>query len=787
MTEAEPLFSETPLDQLHIGSKKRKLKSDEISSDNDQNNNVLSKIFNVNEQAIIVPSVSPKLSYTPLKTGFCYDVRMRYHAKLFTSYYEYIDPHPEDPRRIYRIYKILVENGLINDPSLSGNSDDFGELMVKIPVREATAEEILLVHSSDLFKFLESTQKMSKKDLLKETEKGDSIYFNHDSFTCAKLSCGGVIEACKAVVEGKVKNAFAIVRPPGHHAEPNSPGGFCLFSNVGVAAKNILRNYPESVRKIAIVDWDVHHGNGTQKCFYDNPNVLYISIHRYESGKYYPGTKAGDYDQCGEGLGEGFNVNIPWPITGMKDADYIYAFNKVVLPILFEFNPDLIIISSGFDAADGDLIGQCHVSPGCYGHMTDFLKTLAKGNLCVALEGGYNLNSISISALAVTKALIGEPPDLLQSTIPCVEAIETIYKVLKQQSKYWKCMRAGFGLINDITKLVPKINSHHAQSIYSNLQDAVRTHQANELHEKYGLINLPILFNDLGENKTVSSSTTYHVLSNTQFDDQILSTVDIYKEETIVMVVHDPAEVWGYIEPKFGNIELSSSVIVNPLNKLYNWIVTEKKYGLIDVCIPTSTIFLQSSNGLNNTNKNEQYSNVLYSQELMLYIWDNYLKFFKNLKNLVFFGIGESYAGIVHLLGHRLVVNTSFNNDVKPNNYRKNSTNNIRTIIPILDETLVDWFYRNSLIFTSNKHPVFDGDNDSNGNGHHHFGTGHSNRKLRKKFGRVIKSEHSDNITDVFNENCEEAIDFALETIEDYYSSEDGSGYTSSSSGFKDN
>ena len=137
-----------------------------------------------------------------MKTGLVYDVRMRYHAKVFTSYSEYIDPHPEDPRRIYRIYKKLVEAGIVLDPSLAG-INEIGPFMLKIPIREATSEEILQVHSEDHLKFIQSTEDMSRDQLLKETETGDSIYVNNDSYLSAKLSCGGTIEACKAVIEGE--------------------------------------------------------------------------------------------------------------------------------------------------------------------------------------------------------------------------------------------------------------------------------------------------------------------------------------------------------------------------------------------------------------------------------------------------------------------------------------------------------------------------------------------------------------------------------------------------------
>lgn len=391
----------------------------------------------------IVSTITPQLLYTPLKTGFCYDVRMRYHAKIVTSAFDYVDPHPEDPRRIYRVYKALAESGIIIDPKLEG-LDNVGDLMYKIPIRYASDDELLLVHTKEHLDFIKSTTSMTRDQLVDETEKGDSVYFNNDSYMSAMLSCGGAIEVCKAVVERKVKNALAIVRPPGHHAEPGNAAGFCMFSNVAVAAKTILRDYPESVRKILVLDWDVHHGNGTQRAFYDDPSVLYISLHRYEGGKFYPGTDYGSHTKCGEGAGLGFNVNIPWSSGGMGDADYIYAMNRVIMLIAMEYDPDLVIISSGFDAAEGDFIGGCHLSPNAYGYLTHMMKVLANGNLVVVMEGGYNLDAIANSALAVTKVLVGEIPGRPHTKVPQPAAVQVMAQVIQEQSKYWQCMKPGY-------------------------------------------------------------------------------------------------------------------------------------------------------------------------------------------------------------------------------------------------------------------------------------------------------------------------------------------------------
>lgn len=214
----------------------------------------------------------------------------------------------------------------------------------------------------------------------------DSVYFNQLTWQSAMLSAGGAIETCRAVASRQLKNAIAVIRPPGHHAEENRPMGFCMFDNVAIAAKVCQIDYKETCRKILIVDWDVHHGNGIQQAFYSDPNVLYVSLHVHEDGRFYPAGPYGDHFHCGTGAGEGKNINVPWPTKGMGDADYMFAFQHVVMPVAYDFDPDLVIIAAGFDAAVGDQLGGCFVTPTCYAHMTHMLMSLAEGKLVVCLE-----------------------------------------------------------------------------------------------------------------------------------------------------------------------------------------------------------------------------------------------------------------------------------------------------------------------------------------------------------------------------------------------------------------
>mmetsp|Transcript_3960 Transcript_3960/g.4679 ORF Transcript_3960/g.4679 Transcript_3960/m.4679 type:complete len:807 (-) Transcript_3960:16-2436(-) len=773
----EKIAENAPKDEITM--KHELSKSEEIENGHDLKRVKLEESLNNKNNIIVVPPTKPQLFYSPLKTGLVYDVRMRYHAKIFTSYFEYIDPHPEDPRRIYRIYKKLAEAGLIQDSSLSG-IDEIGPLMVKIPIREASAEEILEVHSEEHLKFIESTETMSRERLLEETERGDSIYVNNDSYLSAKLSCGGTIEACKAVIEGRVKNSLAVVRPPGHHAEPDTPGGFCLFSNVAVAAKNILKKYPESVRKIVIVDWDIHHGNGTQKAFYDDPRVLYISLHRYENGKFYPGTKYGNSTQTGEGAGEGYSLNIPWRSPGMDDGDYFYAFNKVVIPVITEFDPDLVIVSSGFDAADGDIIGGCHVSPAGYGHMTHLLKGIARGKLCVVLEGGYNLDSISKSALGVAKVLVGEPPENTIRSQPHVETLEVVDEVIKIQSKYWNCLKPGnpSHSLDDVYDL-PADNSAYK---LTNIADPIRSHQAEELFNRYSFINLPIV--TASETKAENSNSFFTTDLPPNLEDLIVASPDIYDCSTIIISVHDPPEIWANINPINGSIEGSASIVLeHPLTQMIEKIKKEtsnnsnfpnEKIGYIDINIPSYALPIPSLKN-DNSKSASTYNPTIFAQELLLYVWDNYLAYFSQLRKLVFVGFGDSYQSIVHLYAKR--PSSEIKNLVRGSIIYVNRSA-LKPLVPVMDESMVDWYYQNSVVFTSCLHSCWNGSsgptgssrsNGSTSNGNETNGADNSKRP-RRKFGRVLKAS-SDGLWEVISERFDEGIDFILDSIEEYSSS----------------
>ncbi|XP_030789919.1 histone deacetylase 6 isoform X3 [Rhinopithecus roxellana] len=370
------------------------------------------------------PPVLPILTWPVLqsRTGLVYDQSMMNHCNLWDSH------HPEVPQRILRIMCRLEELGLA------------GRCHTLTP-RPATEAELLTCHSAEYVGHLRATEKMKTRELHRESSNFDSIYICPSTFACAQLATGAACCLVEAVLSGEVLNGAAVVRPPGHHAEQDAACGFCFFNSVAVAARHAQAISGRALR-ILIVDWDVHHGNGTQHMFEDDPSVLYVSLHRYDHGTFFPMGDEGASSQIGRAAGTGFTVNVAWNGPRMGDADYLAAWHRLVLPIAYEFNPELVLVSAGFDAARGDPLGGCQVSPEGYAHLTHLLMGLASGRIILILEGGYNLTSISESMAACTRSLLGDPPPLLTLPRPPLSgALASITETIQVHRRYWRSLR----------------------------------------------------------------------------------------------------------------------------------------------------------------------------------------------------------------------------------------------------------------------------------------------------------------------------------------------------------
>jgi len=318
--------------------------------------------------------------------------------------------HPEHPGRLTAIWAGFEKRGLV-------------QLCEHVRARPASDAELLAVHTPDLIRRIDATATRPFTQLDPDT------YAAPESAAAARLAAGGLIDLTLAVWRRELSGGFALLRPPGHHAEADQAMGFCLFNNVAVAARAARA---AGASRILIVDWDVHHGNGTQNTFWDDPSVVYFSSHEYP---FYPGT--GAVEEIGGPGARGATVNVPWP-GGMGDAEYEAAFDQVLLPIARRFEPELVIVSAGFDAAAGDLLGSMRISPTGYGWMTSRLKTLAQGRLVLALEGGYQLDAIEKSSAQCLSVLLGEAEEnggVRRAVSPI--ATHVLSEVVRVQAPHW--------------------------------------------------------------------------------------------------------------------------------------------------------------------------------------------------------------------------------------------------------------------------------------------------------------------------------------------------------------
>ena len=259
--------------------------------------------------------------------------------------------------------------------------------------REATTEQLARVHDRDYLRRISETVGRS-------SQLDPDTYTSPESHEVALLAAGAAIDGVERVMAGSHRAAMALVRPPGHHAERNRAMGFCLYNNVAIAAAHARA---QGAAKVAIVDYDVHHGNGTQHIFESNPHVLYISMHQ---SPYYPGTGAAD--EVGREAAKGFTVNVPIEV-GAVDEDYHVVFTQVVLPILRQFEPDLLLVSAGFDAHERDPLGGMRVSTAAFGAMAMELRAVAdeccRGRIVAVTEGGYDLHALAASLDASLESL----------------------------------------------------------------------------------------------------------------------------------------------------------------------------------------------------------------------------------------------------------------------------------------------------------------------------------------------------------------------------------------------
>lgn len=307
------------------------------------------------------------------------------------------DDHPEKPERLRRAIEILESLNWMNRAGL-----------VQLPPRAASIEELTLIHTPE---YISRVQHAAERVERLATESGiqtrffaTDTYVSSNSYEAAIRAAGAPLTAIDALLSGEIENAYCLVRPPGHHALTDNAMGFCLFNNVAIAARYAIEHH--GLERVMIIDYDVHHGNGTQDAFYSDPRVLYFSTHQ---APFYPGT--GQSDELGAGAGLGTTVNVPLPAT---TDYYVYeaVFRQVMAPLADRFNPQLILVSAGFDAHWSDPLGQMYLSTAAFAKLNSIIIELAQnlcdGRLVLLQEGGYNIEAMGSCVATCLNLLLGD-------------------------------------------------------------------------------------------------------------------------------------------------------------------------------------------------------------------------------------------------------------------------------------------------------------------------------------------------------------------------------------------
>lgn len=351
------------------------------------------------------------MAVNPKPTGLVMDPRFLAHDTG--------DAHPENAGRLQGVYDMLKCSELLSECRL-------------VKPHPCPQSALSLVHAAGYIKKIAATACRPFSSLAAD------MPVSANSYLAARLAVGGLLQAVREVWEGRLANAFALVRPPGHHAEAARAMGYCLFNNVAIAAMFARREL--NARRVLIVDWDVHHGNGTQHAFERDPSVLFFSSHQHP---HFPGT--GLFTETGLGPGEGYTVNLPLS-KGYGDSEFAALYHRLLLPIALEFQPDLILVSAGFDLHPQDPLGGMRVTPGGFAALTRILMEIAdgccRGRLVLALEGGYRKDALRDSIRAVVAELTGRQRTDFRALQEQADPKKVDYvsqRCTKVHNRFWKC------------------------------------------------------------------------------------------------------------------------------------------------------------------------------------------------------------------------------------------------------------------------------------------------------------------------------------------------------------
>lgn len=367
------------------------------------------------------------------RTAFICDESYFWHdtgsSALFLPPGKYLQPDgtAESPESKRRVKNLLERSGFIR-------------LLAQVSPRAATRAEVESFHSAA---YIDRIQRLSEEG---GGDAGGFTPFGGGSYEIALLSAGGAITAVEAVMKGNARNAYVLTRPPGHHAQADSGAGYCIFNNVVIAAHYARKEY--GLKRIMILDWDVHHGNGTEDAFYSDPDTLFVSIHQETN---FP-TDRGFLQHTGMGEGIGYTINLPLP-PATSNAGYMYAFEKLIIPVAEQFQPELIIISAGQDANAYDPLARMMLTAECYRQMTHIIKKVAdrccQGRLIACHEGGYSTAYVPFCTLRIIEELRGldsgvEDPFMISlGQMPVIEQLllhqkQRIDEAAAIHADYWK-------------------------------------------------------------------------------------------------------------------------------------------------------------------------------------------------------------------------------------------------------------------------------------------------------------------------------------------------------------